>query len=200
MILTLCFLASFTLGAIPTAFLVAKKARGIDIRKEGSGNVGATNAFRVLGKKYGAFVFLVDFLKGALPAWIMLNLFSADPQAPLLALAAGIAAILGHIFTPFLGFKGGKGVATGAGALCGSFPLLFLCAALVWLLVFLCTKIVSLSSLLALGILVPLSFWLVEDRRTTLVFFALFLLIAWSHRANLVRLWRGEEHSFAKKN
>ena len=195
----LCLLFSFLLGSIPTAFLLAKKVKGVDIRQHGSGNVGATNAFRVLGKKYGALVFIFDFLKGAVPAWITAALYSTSSEAPLLALLVGMAAILGHIFTPFLGFKGGKGVATGSGVLCASYPILFVCTMLIWTVAFFLTRTVSLSSLLAIAGLVLTSLWWDHDIRATLAFFSLFLLILWSHRSNIYRLLRGEEYKFAKK-
>ncbi len=194
-----CFIFSFLLGSIPTAYLAVKKVKGLDIRQHGSGNVGATNAFRVLGKKYGSLVFLADFLKGAAPAFAAKMLFQGNTDADLLALMVGLAAILGHIFTPFLGFRGGKGVATGSGALCGSYPLLFLCAFAAWALAFLVTRIVSVSSLLSLAALVLASFWLVPDRRATLLFLSLFLLIFWTHRTNIYRLLTGNEYKFDKK-
>jgi len=194
--LFLCLLFSFLSGSIPTAYLVTRKVAGLDIRKHGSGNVGATNAFRVVGKKWGSLVFAADFLKGAIPVWVTLAVF---PGTPLLPFSVGIAAILGHIFTPFLGFKGGKGVATGSGVLFGAYPALFLCVLAAWGLLFLITRTVSVSSLFALLTLVISSFWLVQDRRATLLFFILFLLITWSHRSNIFRLLKGEELKFSKK-
>ncbi len=196
----ICFLASFLLGSIPTAYIVTKKIKGLDIRQYGSGNVGATNAFRVLGKKYGIFVFVIDFLKGAVPAWAVLWFFRENPDASLWALGAGVAAILGHIFTPFLGFKGGKGVATGAGAVFGAYPLLFLASAVGWIAVFLGTRLVSLSSLTALASLVVIAFARIPDRRVGLIFLGLFLLVSWSHRSNIGRLIKGQELKIAKKN
>ena len=192
--------ASFFLGSIPTAYLMVLKVKGVDIRRHGSGNVGATNAFRVMGKKYGALVFFIDFLKGLIPAWIAQSYYSGVAQAPILALAVGVAAILGHIFTPFLGFKGGKGVATGAGALCGVYPWLFLYIFLVWILAFLTTRLVSLSSLLAMAVLVPISFWYRQDKAITGVFFGLFLLIGWTHRDNIIRLLQRKEERITKNS
>src|SRR3989338_2661219 len=109
------FVTSFFCGSIPFA-LIASKMKGVDIRLHGSGNVGATNAWRVLGKKIGVIVFLADFLKGFLPVFIFDNTAVAH-SSKLLILMIGASAILGHVFSPFLGFKGGKGVATGAGVL-----------------------------------------------------------------------------------
>ena len=118
---------AFLAGSTPTAYLAGRSFKRIDIRQYGSGNVGATNAFRVLGKKIGAFVFIIDFLKGSLPVFFLPLLLPANHLDPKEAgLWIGTGAIAGHVFTPFLGFKGGKGIATGAGVLCGAFPFLFL--------------------------------------------------------------------------
>lgn len=196
----LLFAGSFLLGSVPTALLAARKLKGIDIRKHGSGNVGATNAFRVLGKKAGLFVFAVDFLKGAAPAWAAIAIFGAGYEDPrMLALGAGLAAVLGHIYNPFLGFKGGKGVATGAGALCGSYPPLFFVAAMTFGVLFYFSRIVSLSSLAAIAILVPGCWIHTQDGRLTSLFFALFILLCWTHRQNIQRLMRGEERPIVKK-
>src|SRR3989344_8484133 len=122
----LLFLAAFTIGSFPTAYVVGRVVKKIDIRQHGSGNVGATNVFRVLGKKYGLLVFAIDFLKGAAAVWLVYLLLK-NPSSPIasrcpafltsqsLALWIGLGAILGHVFTPYLRFKGGKGIATGAG-------------------------------------------------------------------------------------
>ena len=197
---SLFLLFSFFLGAIPTAYLVTKRVKGIDIRQHGSGNVGATNAFRVLGKKYGALVLFLDFLKGFVPVFLGQALFSPGLPTPLIALIAGVMAILGHIFTPFLGFKGGKGIATGAGVVCMAYPLLFLIALIIWGGTFLLTRTVSLSSLVALASLVPLSYWFVRDGQTSLLFLLLFFLIAWTHRSNIGRILSGKELKIDKKN
>ncbi len=198
MIFFIYAIAAFLCGSLPTAFIVAKKLKGIDIRQHGSGNVGATNAFRVLGKGPGSLVFAVDFLKGFLPVWIFshsaANTFSCAP------LLMGVFAILGHIFTPFLKFKGGKGVATGSGVLAGSHPLLFVISFSSWGLVFLATKIVSISSIVAV-ILLSLSAWILTPNDTsTYVLTALSAFVLWTHRANMARLLRGEEKPVGKKN
>ena len=186
------FVFSFFIGAIPTAYLVGKVARGVDIRKEGSGNIGATNAFRVLGKGWGSFVLVFDFAKGFLPAWVYLRYFSLE-FGPYKALWVGIAAILGHMFTPFLKFKGGKGVATGAGALCASYGGLFLITFGIWLLAFLTSRIVSLSSLVAIGSLAIAGWFMKLPPINNLLFLLIFLLVFWAHRSNVKRLLKGEE-------
>lgn len=183
------FLAAFSLGSFPTAYFAGRWFGGTDIRRHGSGNVGATNALRVLGKKLGVAVFVVDFMKGFLPVWLA-HRFGMEKES---ALWIGFGAALGHIFTPFLGFKGGKGVATGAGLLCAAFPFLFLLSAAVWLLVFLTTRLVSLGSLVALFSLVIFSLIFQLGVSAFLFFCCTFLLMAWTHRSNLRRIFSGTE-------
>ncbi len=188
------FIVLFFLGSIPTAYLAGKWIQGKDLRQFGSGNVGATNAFRVLGKKAGSVVFLIDFLKGYLPILVIL------PQLPerqgLIWL--GLAPILGHIFTPFLAFKGGKGVATGLGVLGALFQGPVLIAFVVWIVFFLITRTVSTSSLFSLASIVVSSF-ILGIRGQALIFLILcFALIVWTHRENLIRLKEGKENKFCK--
>ncbi len=188
----LWFILSFSLGAIPTAYLIGKAFKNLDIRKQGSGNVGTTNAFRVLGKKWGALVLVVDFGKGFLPVWIFIqqpgNLMKTE-----LPLWIGLVAILGHIFTPFLGFKGGKGIATGGGVLCAVFPMIFLITLFTWLLVFSLTHIVAISSLTAVFVMVVAGVFLKSSTNNILLFSFIFLLVTWAHRSNLKRLLKGQE-------
>ncbi len=191
--LFLCFLAAFCAGSFPTAYLAGKYFGNIDIRRHGSGNVGATNAFRVLGKKIGGVVFLIDFLKGYLPALFLSSVLAPAMPRGEAALLVGLAAILGHIFTPFLKFRGGKGIATGSGVLCAGYPILFFLTAAIWVLSFCLSRIVSLSSLLSLGSLVVLSLFFPESRPVSWLFFLIFILLAWTHRQNLDRLIRGQE-------
>ena len=160
----LAAIAAYLLGSIPTGYLVAR-ARGIDIRSVGSGNIGATNVFRILGKSAGIFVLLVDFLKGFLACWMVARIagqfFESTPsQKDYLALTSGLAAILGHNYTCWLKFKGGKGIATSAGVLAALFPKVFLIGLALWLLVFLVSRYVSLASIVAAASL-PVSAWLV---------------------------------------
>lgn len=194
----LLYVGAFALGAFPTAFVVTRWVKGLDIRQHGSGNVGATNAFRVLGKKWGIFVFAVDFLKGAAPALLAIHLSGGrDSGGELLALGAGIAAVLGHIYTPFLRFKGGKGIATGAGVLCGAYPPLFGVSIVIFGMVFYFSRIVSLSALSAVAVLVPASWFRFQDLRLTGLFLVIFALLCWTHRQNIRRLLRGEEKPIA---
>lgn len=190
--IALYFIFAFCLGAIPTAYWAGKVLKRVDIRQHGSGNVGATNAFRVLGKGIGCGVLIFDILKGALP--VCLLVVSGYPEADqVLLLMVGFTAVLGHVFTPFLGFKGGKGVATGGGVLLATHPVLFAISMGVWCLSFLLTKIVSLSSLAAVSALALLAFFWVYDLRVRLFFLAIAGFVYWTHRANIARLLRGEE-------
>lgn len=189
-VFTLYFFIAFAAGCIPFGYLLAKFLLKTDIRRHGSGNIGATNAFRVLGKGPGSAVFLLDFLKGCLP---LLAYQIASGGMPHWALWVGLGAVLGHVFNPFLGFKGGKGVATGAGVVCAAYPALFLLALAVWLSSFFITRIVSLSSLLTVSALLALALFAALPKEA-LSFFALsFALLFWSHRQNILRLLKGEE-------
>ncbi|HEU4681701.1 MAG TPA: glycerol-3-phosphate 1-O-acyltransferase PlsY, partial [Gemmatimonadales bacterium] len=151
--------ASYLLGAIPTSYLVSRFIAGINLRKQGSGNLGATNLYRVLGWKYAVPVALFDIAKGAIPVLVF------APQASdslLFAMACGVAAIVGHVFSVFVGFKGGKGVATAAGVMLGLTPLALAAAALVWVALVLLTGYVSLGSIAAAAVL-PVAVYLLED-------------------------------------
>lgn len=191
-IILLLFLAYF-IGAIPTAYILTKKILKIDIRKYGSGNVGATNAARKLGFKMGALVALVDIGKGLIPILIARILMPvASPAFHLYII--GIFAILGHVKSIFLKFDGGKGVATTFGVILGVAPISFVVMGLVWLLISFLLKIVSVASLLA-GLTLPFSA-LVFTGSSTQVFFAalIFIVLVITHRGNIKRLIRGEEN------
>ena len=192
MALLAAFLASYLLGSIPTAYLLAKWAKRIDIRTVGSGNVGATNAGRVLGWWAGLLVFVLDLLKGVLAALIPRVLPGA--QIPDAGIACGSVAVLGHNFPCFLQFRGGKGVATTLGALLGSAPA---CAGLViaaWLVVFLASRYVSMASLAA-AVTIPISqLAFRQSLYAVLLGSCLALLIIIRHRSNIQRLLSGAEH------
>lgn len=182
-------IAAYLVGSIPIGFLVAR-ARGIDIRRVGSGNIGSTNITRALGFKWGLVVALLDFCKGYLPALVATRFNPTSEQLLLITLMP----ILGHIFSIFLGFKGGKGVATTFGliAFYFGFPVYALFA-IVWYLAVKWIKLMSLVNLIV-GVLLPLAFWL-KYRTAPYVLFAcvICVLIWWSHRANLKRLLAGNE-------
>lgn len=186
---------AYLCGSFPTSYLVGR-LRGVDLREEGSGNLGATNVYRVLGAPSAVPVALVDVAKGFFPAWLF-PLWDGSGM-PGLALAYGIAAILGHVYPIFLRFRGGKGVATGAGVVLAVAPLALLVAGFVWLGLVLVTGIVSVASLAA-ATLIPIVLFLTDGSlHATLFTTAIALFVWWTHRENLARLWRGEEHGFRR--
>ena len=195
----------FLAGSVPTGFLMGK-ARGIDIRKVGSGNIGATNVLRILGKKAGGLVLALDAFKGWVAAWFgpfLLRSFAGanggGTDWEWVSLIAGVAAILGHNYTPWLRFKGGKGIATSAGVLLALMPTaLGICLA-VWLATFAVSRYVSLASIAA-AVALPIGVALVEPRKRLVVLATVLGLLAiYKHRANIKRLLDGTEHRFVKK-
>ena len=190
-------LAAYLLGSIPTGYLVAK-AKGIDIRTVGSKNMGATNVFRVLGKGPGIFVLLVDGLKGfAAAAWlcdVILRNFSVPAEQVLtLHVVAGICAVLGHNYTCWLNFKGGKGIATTAGAYFALAPLSVTIALGVWILFFFATRYVSVASIAAAAAL-PTAVWLTQKSLLlSIVTTVLGIMAIYKHKANIQRLRAGTE-------
>jgi glycerol-3-phosphate acyltransferase PlsY len=196
-------LVAYLLGSIPTGFLVAK-AKGVDIRTVGSGNIGATNVFRILGKPAGVFVLLVDALKGWAAVSIatpIIGRLLPGPPVDYLQITAGITAILGHNFTCWLRFKGGKGIATSAGVLVALVPAALLVILAVWIILFLTTRYVSLGSIGASAAL-PFATWFTKhDVGLTVVTGALGALAIYKHRGNIQRLMNGTENriSFKKK-
>jgi glycerol-3-phosphate acyltransferase PlsY len=193
------FVFGFLLGSVPFAYVISKAVAGIDIRKVGSGNVGATNVARVLGWKWGSLVFLLDALKGFLPVFIVRLLVPYNIE---LALATGLAPILGHVFTPFLGFRGGKGVATSLGVFLALSPVGVLIGLIVWIITVLLTGYVSLGSLLG-SLSAFLWILFLDPNRTSLPFLvisALVVALIWfRHRGNIRRLIRGEEPKIWEK-
>jgi glycerol-3-phosphate acyltransferase PlsY len=192
----LLLLAAYLLGAFPTSLLVGK-LRGIDLRQHGSGNLGATNAFRVLGWRAAAPVFIVDIAKGWFPTYFFPSWDGAG--APEWALAYGAAAIVGHVFSVFVRFRGGKGVATSAGVLLALAPIAVGVGLGLWAATVVLTGYVSLGSLLA-AIVVPIVVYFTQG--TAPVFWltlGLAAFVIFAHRANIRRLLKGEEHSFRKK-
>lgn len=191
------FAAAYLIGSIPTAYLAGLWCKGVDVRRHGSGNVGATNAVRVLGKKIGIAVFVIDLLKGLLPVALLAPL-SGSSDVELARILLALCAVAGHVFTPFLGFKGGKGVATGAGALLAGFPVLFAVCALVWVGVYVPTRIVSVSSLAGLAALAIAGLFTAYAIPVKALFFLIFAFLTWTHRSNIARLRQGQESSFKK--
>lgn len=188
---------AYLLGSIPTGFLVAK-ARGIDIRTVGSGNIGATNALRILGIGPGVFVLLVDALKGWLAVLIAAPVVAQIiPAAPGdgWRITASLAVILGHNYTCWLGFKGGKGIATSAGALAALVPWALVIIAGVWLVLFLLTRYVSIGSIAA-SFALPFATWFTTGHNAglTAVTGVMGALAIFKHRRNIRRLVEGTEN------
>ncbi len=190
----LVVLLGYAAGAIPFGYLVGK-ARGVDIRAAGSGGTGATNALRILGPGAGAFVFALDVLKGLAPTLLANQLQLGE----LIALSAGIAAVLGHAFSPFLGFKGGKGIATGLGMLLGALPDVGLVCFGVFFLVMAASATVSLSSILAALAVIPLCYATHREWPVIAIIGAVAAFVVYLHRSNLQRIAAGKEPVFGQK-
>lgn len=189
--------ASYLLGAIPTSYLAGRLIRGIDLRQHGSRNLGATNLYRVLGWRYAVPVGLFDAAKGLVP---VLAFAPQVSTSELFALVCGLMAVLGHAFSVFVGFKGGKGVATAAGVMLGLTPVALGVAAGVWLALVLLTGYVSVGSIAAAAIF-PLAVYLLEppDRPAMLwLDVAVAVAIIWFHRSNIQRLLNGTESRFGR--
>ena len=197
MTLLLGLLASYLLGSIPTSYLVARMARGIDLRDQGSKNLGATNLYRVLGWRFAAPVGLFDLLKGVIPVAIIGPGVGGGEWIPL---GCGLAAVLGHVFSVWVRFKGGKGVATGAGIVLAVAPWAFLTGLVVWCLALKASGYVSLASILAAAIY-PFAVYLFHpERHETLWLHAgLAALVIALHRPNIQRLWAGTESRFGRR-
>jgi glycerol-3-phosphate acyltransferase PlsY len=195
----------YLLGSIPTGFLVAK-ARGIDIRTLGSGNIGATNVFRTLGTPAGIFVLLADALKGWLAVAVVADLVgrlllpsSGVLAREWLAICGGISAVLGHNYTCWLHFKGGKGIATSAGVLLALVPWALLIILSIWILVFAFSRYVSLASICASAALPPAT-WFTTSRVTlTAVTGVMAALAIYKHKSNIQRLLAGTENRLSPK-
>jgi glycerol-3-phosphate acyltransferase PlsY len=201
------FLSSYLLGSVPWGLIVAR-ARGIDIRQHGSGNIGATNVLRIVGKPWGITVFVLDALKGFVAVRLAILLAErtagAAEYVEFYAILAAAACVIGHSFPIWLGFRGGKGVATSAGALAGVVPIAAVTIFVVWLVVFQTTRYVSLASIvaaLALPITVALLIWLHMTKGMVLLYFtsAMTALVVWRHRSNISRILSGTEQRFTRK-
>ena len=207
LILPAVLIGSYLLGSIPFGYLAGRLA-GIDIRKVGSGNVGATNVVRVLGKRYGYPVFAFDFLKGVAAVAISMLVAPGRPPAlnspEIFGILAAISSVLGHLYPPWLKFEGGKGVATSAGALLALTPVATLIGVAIWIIVFWLTRYVSLASITA-AVLLPIVILVLgsHDRYNwkPLVYssIAVAAVVVWRHRSNLSRLMHGTEPRFRKR-
>ncbi|MDL1892327.1 glycerol-3-phosphate 1-O-acyltransferase PlsY [Sphingobacteriales bacterium CHB3] len=212
--ITIIAILSYLVGSIPTAIIVAKSRKGIDIRQHGSGNAGGTNVIRVLGWKTGAFVIVCDMAKGLFATMVISQLlfvlpFASNPpfnDFTVVQIIAGCVAMLGHIWTLFAGFKGGKGIATAGGMLIGIAPVEVSVSLGVFMIVFLISHYVSLGSLTA-ATTFPVTMFLRENvfmvdiqGYHTLIWFSIgvSLLIIYTHRSNVQRLLRGTENRIVR--
>ena len=200
-------IGSYLLGSIPAGYLAGQIA-GLDIRKTGSGNTGATNVTRALGKPYGYSVFAVDFLKGfgavKISVLIAMHLRPEWSSPELFGIVAAIFSVIGHSFPVWLKFRGGKGVATSAGALFGLMPGAAIIGAAIWILIFWLTRYVSVASIaavIALPLVIFILTWLNQTGGEALFYSSIFLaaVVIWRHRSNLSRLMRGKEPRFNRK-
>lgn len=195
---------AYLYGAVPFGFLAAKLIKGVDIRERGSGNIGATNAARVLGFKFFPLIFLLDVSKGFLPALAARHLVSVGAYDPHpLVVGTALAAILGHVFPIYLGFKGGKAVATSTGVFLVLAPWALLIAAGVWAVVFALWRYVSLASISG-AVALPVSVWFLHPDPSGSGRFLVILttlggvFVIWLHRANIRRLLAGTEHKIGR--
>lgn len=194
-----CYLA----GSFPTAYVAVKSLKGIDIRNSGSGNVGASNAMRILGKTWFVIVLLVDAIKGLIPVYLILNvLLPENPHVGRFALVGALFCMIGHIYPVWIGFKGGKGVATGLGVMSALLPYSVLCAFFVFLITVTASRMISLGSVLAAGLL-PAFFFTEKELPKDLEIF-IFVCIAavfviYKHKANIKRIIDGNEAKLGDK-
>ncbi len=205
MLITYCialllFIAAYLLGSIPSAVMIGKRYYGIDIREHGSKNAGSTNVLRVLGRRAALPVFVLDFLKGFVAVSLM-GVLEYNPELSQewlinMRIITVFAAVLGHIFPIFAGFRGGKGVATLVGSLMGIYPPIILMCFGVWFLVLIFTHYVSLSSMIG-GLCFPILTITSPVANQSLAFiifsFVVAILLIWTHRKNIERLRKGEE-------
>jgi glycerol-3-phosphate acyltransferase PlsY len=191
-------LASYLLGAIPTSYLAGRLVAGIDLREHGSRNLGATNLYRVLGWRYAVPVGLLDAAKGLVPVLVFAPRVSASQ---LFALVCGLTAVVGHVFSVFVGFKGGKGVATAAGVMLGLTPAALGVAVAVWVALVYLTGYVSVGSIAAAAVF-PVAVYLLDPPSEPAMLWldiAVAAGIIWLHRGNIRRLLHGTENRFGRR-
>jgi acyl phosphate:glycerol-3-phosphate acyltransferase len=193
----LLLLAAYLLGSVPTSYIVGRLARGIDLRHHGSGNLGATNAFRVLGWRAAAPIFIVDIAKGFIPAFWFPRIDGSSWIG--WALAYGAAAIIGHMFSVYVSFRGGKGVATSAGVFLALAPIAVLAGLVLWSVIVFATGYVSLASVAAAAVLPVLVALTGAAPEVFVLSVLLGAVVIYAHRANIGRLRRGEEHRFGRR-
>lgn len=185
------FVISFLLGSIPSGYVICRVFKNIDIRKYGSGNIGATNVYRVCGGFFATIVLILDILKGFIPVFISKNILHFPSPVSIIT---GLLATSGHIFSIFLKGKGGKGVATSFGVIIGLFPLSALSSFIIWFIILLVSHIVSVASIIA-GFFLPLLIYIFyKDISLTIFGVIIFFFIVYTHRENIKRLKKGKEN------
>lgn len=192
MLIGAAFILGFLLGSIPFGVIFAR-LRGVDLQKVGSGNIGATNAARALGKGIGVVVLVCDAAKAAVPLVVVRRVLAGEPRLDWILAALGFGAVLGHMFCPWLRWRGGKGVATGLGTFGVLAPIPAAIAAGVWVVLYAVTRTSSVGSLVAVSLLPVVSFLRDEPLATVALALALFPVIVWRHRDNIRRLLKREE-------
>ena len=192
-------ITAYLLGNISTSYIVAKRLAGVDIRTQGSGNAGSTNVLRTLGKKAGALTFIGDVLKGLIAVLIArLIAYGVNLDDTTCAYIAVVAVVLGHNYPVFLGFKGGKGVATSLGSMLGMNPLVALLCLGFFIIIVAITKYVSLGSILGIG-LSPIIMMINHNNKGVLVTLFLTISVAITHKENIKRLLNGTERKLGQK-
>lgn len=204
MVLLFSVSLSYLIGSIPTGFLFAKFIKKVDIRKHGSGNVGATNVLRTVGKVPAVLTLAIDISKGYfVVAFLARTVYTRDMGLtyPQYVMVMGLAVVIGHIWNVFLRFKGGKGIATSGGVLLGACPKLLLAGVCAWLLIFILTRIVSIASIIASASIPAASYFISCDNSIRLLAILLAAMTIAKHQDNIKRILKGEEKkiSFGKK-
>ncbi|MDD4156694.1 MAG: glycerol-3-phosphate 1-O-acyltransferase PlsY [Candidatus Cloacimonetes bacterium] len=200
--ISISLIITYLIGSIPFAYIYGKLFRNIDIRNFGSGNIGATNVLRILGKKAGIIVLILDMLKGFLPVFIVKEILQWNMEYAWLPVLIGIFAILGHTFTIFLLFKGGKGVATAAGVFLALTPIVLLIAFSFFIAVVALTKYVSLGSIFAALFVVTTNIFSYSSNDPYVFYFSLIVafFIIFKHKSNIIRLLKGTENKINFNN
>ncbi len=198
--MTIAIILAYFAGSIPTGLWVGRAMRGVDIRESGSGNLGATNAFRVLGKRLGFTVLLIDVLKGMLPVLLFPGLVGLDSVTPGQEMLIGGGAIAGHVLSVFVNFKGGKGVATALGVFLAIAPVEMSVILAIGLILIAVTGYVSLASLVGAALLPIFLFASGRSSSVLIVAIAISIIVIYRHRSNLVRLMQGRENRFYGTN
>ncbi|MCF8009455.1 MAG: glycerol-3-phosphate 1-O-acyltransferase PlsY [Halanaerobiales bacterium] len=197
MLILFVLILAYLIGAVPNGYIFAKNCANLDIREHGSGNVGATNVARVTGYKVGLIVALLDILKGVIAVTVA-QYFLLPEYSMTFVFIAAVLAIIGHNWSVFLSFNGGKGVATSAGILIKLFPWVILVFFIIWVIFIILTKIVSIGSILG-AISIPFSIYFIYNNQTSYLIFGILvgLLIIFSHRSNINRLINGNENKMS---